>query len=190
MGASTCCQLECARGLTIHSSRARIRAAPKCMPSATFALSRRADAGRLNSGVSSTHTFSSTQPRKHGLMTNLPPSSSEKRTSFVDVFNTIGSLASITGVSVLWLKGTGTINWEVILLAALAVPALVGLASALAWALLLGYRTPTISGSHLLRIAYLGLGYPIATLAGLLLILLANKLFISLDWRWFFHSQY
>ena len=37
--------------LTIHSSRAHIRAAPKCTPSAIFTLSRRPAAGRLNSGV-------------------------------------------------------------------------------------------------------------------------------------------
>ena len=37
--------------LTIHSSRAHIRAAPDCTPSAIFALSRRPAAGRLNSGV-------------------------------------------------------------------------------------------------------------------------------------------
>jgi hypothetical protein len=37
--------------LTIRSSRTHIRAAPKCAPSAIFALSRRPAAGRLNSGV-------------------------------------------------------------------------------------------------------------------------------------------
>lgn len=40
-----------ARGLTVHSSRAHIRAAPKRTPSAIFALSRRPAVGRLNSGV-------------------------------------------------------------------------------------------------------------------------------------------
>ncbi len=116
------------------------------------------------------------------------PHIGEKRTSFLEVFNTVGALASITGVSVLWLKGAGSIDWELVLLAALAVPAITGLAAGLAWFLLLGYRSPRISSSPLLRIMYLGLGYPIVTLIGLLLVLAINKAFISLDWSWFLSS--
>ena len=46
------------RPLTIHSSRAHIRAAPECTPSAIFALSHRPAAGRLNSGVRCHQNFS------------------------------------------------------------------------------------------------------------------------------------
>jgi len=110
-----------------------------------------------------------------------------RRISFLDVLNTVGSIASITGISLLWLKGDGGVNWADALVAVIAVSACVGLASALAWAFILGYRKVAAPNSVLIRVAYIGLGTPGLFLVGVLLALMVNKLFISLDWSWFFH---
>jgi len=117
-------------------------------------------------------------------VTELPT----RRISFLDVVNTVGSLASITGISLLWLKGESGINWEVLLLLAFAVPAAVGLVSAVAWALILGYRRLASGQSTLVRVAYIGLSGPAAVLIVVLLALIANKLFISINWQWFFQQ--
>lgn len=109
-----------------------------------------------------------------------------RRISFIEVTNTVGSLASITGISLLWLKGEGPISWENVLGVAMIVLSCVGLASAFAWLLLQGYRRYASEGSLLVKVAYIGLGVPGALLAGVLLALLANKLFISINWNWFF----
>ena len=111
-----------------------------------------------------------------------------RRTSFIEIVNTVGSLASITGISLLWLKGDGPVAWENVVGVAMIVALCVGLASALAWLLLQGYRRFAAQGSLLVKVAYIGLGAPGAVLGGILLALLANKFFISINWNWFFQT--
>jgi hypothetical protein len=106
--------------------------------------------------------------------------------SFIEIVNTVGSVASITGVSLLWLKGDGPLAWENVVGVAMIVASCVGLASALAWLLLQGYRRFAAEASLLQKVAYIGLGVPGTVLGGVLLALLANKLFISINWNWFF----
>ncbi len=71
---------------------------------------------------------------------------------------------------------------------ALIILSCVGLASALAWLLLQGFRRYAANGSLLVKVAYIGLGMPGALLGGVLVALLANKLFISINWNWFFEG--
>jgi hypothetical protein len=89
-----------------------------------------------------------------------------RRVSFIEIVNTVGSLASITGVSLLWLKGDGPLSWENVLGVAMIVASCVGLASALAWLLLQGYRRFVAEASLLQKVAYIGLGVPLSLLGG------------------------
>lgn len=107
--------------------------------------------------------------------------------SFFDILNTVGSLASITGISLLWLKGDGGIDWASALVIAIAVSAGVGMTSVLVWAFIMGYRKLASPNSMFIRIAYIGLGTPGLLLLGVFLALATNKLFLLVNWNWFFH---
>lgn len=109
-----------------------------------------------------------------------------RKISFLDVLNTVGSIASITGISLLWLKGDGGVDWVSALIIVVAVSAGLGMASALVWAYIMGYRKLAATSSVLIRVAYIGLGAPTLILLGLLLALLTNKFFLLIDWGWFF----
>lgn len=111
---------------------------------------------------------------------------STSKVSYLEIVNAVGSLASITGISLLWFKGDGPLSWENVVGTAMIVASCVGLASALAWLLLQGYRRIAAEGSLFVKVAYIGLGLPGAVLGGVLLMLVANKLFISINWNWFF----
>ena len=107
------------------------------------------------------------------------------RPSFVEVVNFLGSLASVTGVSLLWLKGEREIDLGTILAISLSASGALGLASLFAWALIAGYKRYLDKTSVMLKIAYFTLGIPAIFFVGLLIALSANKLVISVDWFWF-----
>jgi hypothetical protein len=122
------------------------------------------------------------------IFTSNTKSAVIKRPPFSEILNFLGSLASVTGVSLLWLKGSGTLDLETIAAVAVSASAVLGLASFLVWALFSGYRRYLIQSPVALRLAYFALGGPVCLFVGALLAAIANKLFLSIPWSWFFHG--
>lgn len=110
-----------------------------------------------------------------------------RRLSFLDVLNAVGSLASITGISFLYLKGDGRLSVGDMIGIGLIASCSLGLAALILWLFIQGYRRFLVAAPLMLRVAYFTLGVPGAALFGVVVALLANKAFISVDWSWFFH---
>jgi hypothetical protein len=109
------------------------------------------------------------------------------RIGFVDALNIVGSVASITGISLLWIKDlTGSIDWGLVSVVALIVPAQFGLLSGLVWLLMAGYQKFVSQHSVLIKVFYFGIGGPAIPICCFAAAALVNKIVISINWEWFF----
>ena len=106
--------------------------------------------------------------------------------SFVAVFNFLGSVASVTGVSLLWLKGRGNIRPEDLLVFAIGVLFSLGLASAAVLILQHGHNRYVKGQSGHAAWTYWLLGVPVMVVVVFVVLGLVNKLMINLPINWFF----
>ena len=113
-------------------------------------------------------------------------SSSSSFSSFAQILNFLGSLASVTGVSLLWLKGSAEIDLATILVFALVASSTLGFVSLVFFWCRLVYLRYVKDVGFLLKIAYFFLSVPFCFIMIALVIGLINKLFLSIDSGWFF----
>ncbi|ATA53272.1 hypothetical protein CKY39_08655 [Variovorax boronicumulans] len=142
--------------------------------------------GMPASGLVDTDTFNDP-----GAIDNhaMQPNESTRKLNFLDVLNAVGSLASITGISLLYLKGEGALSVSDMIGIGLIASCSLGLVALILWTFIRGYRRFMVAAPLMLRVAYFTLGVPAAILFGVVVALLANKAFISVDWSWFFHQR-
>lgn len=109
----------------------------------------------------------------------------ELRERVAATVNILGSIASITGVSLLWLKGRGPFSIEEILSVAASACFALGLATTSIFLVRKVEARLTQRQGELAKWGYRLLAYPIALVAGLLILLLTNKLMINSPFDWF-----
>jgi hypothetical protein len=103
-----------------------------------------------------------------------------------EIVNLLGSIASVTGVSLLWLKDTIKLTPDEIIAVAVAASFVLGLATTGVLVIRYGYRRWALQGDALAKVVYLTLAFPAVMFSMILIGISVNKLMISIDWNWFF----
>jgi len=112
----------------------------------------------------------------------------DKRTTTFEVVNFIGSIASITGISLLWLKNSINISPDVIVTVLLAVSFCFGLLLFDVLIIRLVYQKLVFNRSSLAKYAYYLLVTPILIVATIILVLLLGKVISSAEFKWLFRA--
>lgn len=108
------------------------------------------------------------------------------RERVVSTVNILGSVASITGVSLLWLKGRGPFRVEEILSVAVTASVALGLVTI---GVFLVRRIEVMrvrSHGEVALWGYRLLAYPVLLVASLFILLIANKILLNFPFDWFF----
>ena len=103
----------------------------------------------------------------------------------IEILNMLGSIASIAGISLLWVKGNSRVNAFDIPFFFLAVSFGFGVVAAGLFAIRYYYRRLPASADWLVKSTYFCIAVPVVTFVLILISLCGNKLLISIDWDWF-----
>ena len=109
-----------------------------------------------------------------------------KKQTVIDIVNLVGSIASITGISLLWLKGTLNVSPIDVVSIAIVVTFCFGLLILDVFLLRLFYRRWIVGRDMLGKLLYFLLVTPILSVLIILFALLLGKLISSPEFKWFF----
>lgn len=114
----------------------------------------------------------------------------EKKKTLIDIVNILGSIASITGISLLWLKGNSHFSPLDIVVISIAVSFCLGLATLGVVIFRYLYYRWFSQRDLLVRIAYFALAIPIIICLMTMIALFTNKVVTSPEFQWFIKPSF
>jgi hypothetical protein len=114
----------------------------------------------------------------------------DKKKTLVEIVNILGSIASITGISLLWLKDNNHFSPMDILAISVAVSFCLGLATLGVVICRYFYYRWFSQKDLLVKITYFALAIPIISCLMIMIVLFINKVVISTRFEWFFNSSF
>ena len=109
-----------------------------------------------------------------------------RKLTVIDIVNLIGSIASITGISLLWLKDTTNVSPVFIFSVAIVVSFCFGLLVLDVFLIQYFYRRWFSGRDMLIKVLYFTLAAPVVSVLIILFTMVLGKVLRSPEFKWFF----